>query len=105
MLPSSMMGKQHKGTSLGHNEEEREEITATATVVTDEENSDNSDNSNSISNSSSDNNSNSNSENNNKDLTGIEAIMQVAHIILTDFVYEEEAFQRAIQSSHEEFDR
>jgi len=30
-------------------------------------------------------------------VTGIEAVMQVAHIILTDFKFEEDAFQRAKQ--------
>lgn len=37
-------------------------------------------------------------------VTGIEAVMQVAHIILTDFKYEEDAFERAKQSFHEQFD-
>ena len=30
--------------------------------------------------------------------------MQVAHIILTDFKYEQDAFDRARQSFHEQFD-
>jgi hypothetical protein len=34
-------------------------------------------------------------------ISGIEAIMQVAHIILTDFTYEADAFQRAQQHAHE----
>jgi hypothetical protein len=37
-------------------------------------------------------------------LTGLEAVMQVAHIILTDFIYEQDAFERARQSFHEQFD-
>ena len=37
-------------------------------------------------------------------VTGIEACMQVAHIILTDFKYEQDAFERARQSGHEAFD-
>lgn len=37
-------------------------------------------------------------------VTGIEAVMQVAHIILTDFLYEEDAFVRAKQAFHEQFD-
>ena len=37
-------------------------------------------------------------------LTGLEAVMQVAHIILTDFKYEQDAFDRARQSFHEQFD-
>lgn len=37
-------------------------------------------------------------------VTGLEAVMQVAHIILTDFKYEEDAFERARQSFHEQFD-
>ena len=37
-------------------------------------------------------------------VTGIEAVMQVAHIILTDFKYEPDAFERAKQSFHEQFD-
>lgn len=37
-------------------------------------------------------------------VTGIEAVMQVAHIILTDFKYEADAFGRAKQSFHEQFD-
>ena len=37
-------------------------------------------------------------------VTGIEGVMQVAHIILTDFEYEEDAFIRAKQSLHEQFD-
>jgi len=36
-------------------------------------------------------------------VTGIEAVMQVAHIILTDFKFEEDAFQRAKQGFHEQF--
>lgn len=37
-------------------------------------------------------------------VTGLEAIMQVAHIIMTDVLYEEDAFERAKQSFHEQFD-
>jgi predicted Zn-dependent peptidase len=37
-------------------------------------------------------------------VTGIEALMQVAHIILTDFTFEADAFERARQSLHEQFD-
>eukprot|EP01038_Epipyxis_sp_PR26KG_P008162 gene8162-11046_t len=37
-------------------------------------------------------------------VTGLEAVMQVLHIILTDFKYEEDAFERARQSFHEQFD-
>jgi hypothetical protein len=37
-------------------------------------------------------------------VSGIEAVMQVAHIILTDFTYEDDAFERAKQSYHEQFD-
>lgn len=37
-------------------------------------------------------------------VTGVEAVMQVAHIILTDFKYEADAFERARQSFHEQFD-
>ena len=33
-------------------------------------------------------------------VTGIEAVMQVAHIILTDFKFEEDAFQRAKQGHY-----
>lgn len=38
------------------------------------------------------------------DVTGLEASLQVAHIILTDFKFEEDAFQRAKQGLHEQFD-
>jgi hypothetical protein len=38
------------------------------------------------------------------EVSGIEAVMQVAHIILTDFTYEDDAFERAKQSYHEQFD-
>ena len=31
------------------------------------------------------------------EVTGLEAVMQVLHIILTDFSYEDDAFQRAKQ--------
>jgi len=37
-------------------------------------------------------------------LTGLEAVMQVAHIILTDLKYEQDAFDRARQGFHEQFD-
>ena len=37
-------------------------------------------------------------------VTGIEAVMQVAHIILTDFTFESDAFERARQGLHEQFD-
>jgi hypothetical protein len=37
-------------------------------------------------------------------VSGAEAVLQVAHIILTDFKYEEDAFGRAKQSVHEQFD-
>jgi hypothetical protein len=37
-------------------------------------------------------------------VTGLEAVMQVAHIIMTDVEYEEDAFERARQSFHEQFD-
>ena len=37
-------------------------------------------------------------------VTGLEACMQVAHIILTDFKYEEDAFARAKQGFHEHYD-
>ena len=33
-------------------------------------------------------------------VTGLEAVMQVLHIILTDFSYEDDAFQRAKQVRH-----
>lgn len=39
-----------------------------------------------------------------KCISGIEAVMQVAHIILTDFTFEEDAFERARQVMHESFD-
>lgn len=38
------------------------------------------------------------------DVTGLEASFQVAHIILTDFKYEDDAFERARQGLHEQFD-
>lgn len=38
------------------------------------------------------------------DVTGLEAVMQVAHIIMTDFLYENDAFARARQSFHEQYD-
>jgi len=37
-------------------------------------------------------------------VTGVEATLQVAHIILTDFKFEDDAFERARQSYHEQFD-
>eukprot|EP01035_Chromulina_nebulosa_P019847 gene19847-25796_t len=37
-------------------------------------------------------------------VTGLEGSLQVAHIILTDFKFEEDAFERARQSTHEQFD-
>lgn len=37
-------------------------------------------------------------------ISGFEAVLQVAHIIMTDFTFEEDAFRRAIQSAHEQFD-
>eukprot|EP00607_Mallomonas_marina_P007369 CAMPEP_0182419444 /NCGR_PEP_ID=MMETSP1167-20130531/3899_1 /TAXON_ID=2988 /ORGANISM="Mallomonas Sp, Strain CCMP3275" /LENGTH=1078 /DNA_ID=CAMNT_0024594381 /DNA_START=315 /DNA_END=3551 /DNA_ORIENTATION=+ len=37
-------------------------------------------------------------------VTGLEAVMQVAHIILTDIVWEEDAFERAKLGLHEYFD-
>ena len=37
-------------------------------------------------------------------VTGLEACLQVAHIILTDFKYEEDAFARAKQGFHEHYD-
>jgi len=37
-------------------------------------------------------------------VTGLEAVMQVAHIILTDFLYEADAFDRAKQAFHEQYD-
>lgn len=37
-------------------------------------------------------------------VTGVDAVMQVAHIILTDFKYETDAFERAKQGFHEQFD-
>ena len=38
------------------------------------------------------------------DVTGFEAVMQVLHIILTDFLFEEDAFQRAKQGCFENYD-
>merc|ERR1711871_820230 len=38
------------------------------------------------------------------DVTGFEAIMQVLHIILTDFLFEEDAFERAKQGCYENYD-
>jgi len=38
------------------------------------------------------------------EVTGLEACLQVAHIIMTDFKYEEDAFARAIQGFHEQYD-
>lgn len=37
-------------------------------------------------------------------VTGAEALLQVAHIIMTDFKYEADAFERARQSLHEQYD-
>ena len=37
-------------------------------------------------------------------VSGLEAVMQVAHIILTDFKWEEDAFERAKQGLHEQYD-
>ena len=37
-------------------------------------------------------------------VTGLEAIMQVVHIILTDYLFEEDAFERAKLGLHEEFE-
>ncbi len=37
-------------------------------------------------------------------VTGAEAAMQVAHVLLTDFEFEEDAFRRAKQALHEKFD-
>lgn len=37
-------------------------------------------------------------------ITGIEAVMQVLHILLTDFLFEDDAFARARQAFHEDFD-
>lgn len=37
-------------------------------------------------------------------VTGLEASLQVAHIILTDFKYESDAFERARSGLHEQFD-
>jgi len=37
-------------------------------------------------------------------VTGLEAVMQVAHIILTDFKYEDDAYERARQGYHEHYD-
>lgn len=37
-------------------------------------------------------------------VTGLEAVMQVAHIIMTDFKYEADALERAKQSFHEHYD-
>lgn len=37
-------------------------------------------------------------------VTGAEAALQVAHILLTDFKYEEDAFERARQAEREKFD-
>jgi predicted Zn-dependent peptidase len=37
-------------------------------------------------------------------VTGLEAVMQVMHIILTDFEYEGDAFERARQGFHEQYD-
>ena len=37
-------------------------------------------------------------------VTGLEAVMQVVHVILTDFLYEEDAFERARQGFHEQYD-
>jgi hypothetical protein len=38
------------------------------------------------------------------EVTGLEAVMQVLHIILTDFKYEKDAFNRAVQGFHEQYD-
>ena len=37
-------------------------------------------------------------------VTGLEAVMQVLHVILTDFKWEQDAFERAKQGIHEQFD-
>jgi predicted Zn-dependent peptidase len=37
-------------------------------------------------------------------VTGLEAVMQVAHVIMTDFLYENDAFERARQGIHEQCD-
>ena len=37
-------------------------------------------------------------------MTGLEACMQVIHIIMTDFKYENDAFERARQGFHEHYD-
>ena len=42
--------------------------------------------------------------NENDDVTGFEAVMQVLHIILTDFKFEEDAFERAKQGCYENYD-
>lgn len=46
----------------------------------------------------------SGSEDTKSAVSGFEAVLQVAHIIMTDFTFEEDAFNRAIQSAHEQFD-
>lgn len=38
------------------------------------------------------------------EVTGVEAVMQVVHIILTDLRYEDDAFERAKQGIHEQYD-
>jgi hypothetical protein len=43
-------------------------------------------------------------ENSNQEVSGVEGVFQVMHVILTDFDFEEDAFHRAIQWHHEEFD-
>lgn len=37
-------------------------------------------------------------------VSGLEAVMQVLHVILTDFKWEQDAFERAKQGIHEQFD-
>jgi predicted Zn-dependent peptidase len=37
-------------------------------------------------------------------VSGLEAVMQVAHIILADFLWEDDAFERAKQGLHEQYD-
>jgi predicted Zn-dependent peptidase len=39
-----------------------------------------------------------------KSITGMEGILQVAHVILSDFLFEKDAFARAKQSLHEQYD-
>lgn len=39
-----------------------------------------------------------------EEVSGVEAVLQVLHVLLTDFLFERDAFERAVQAAHEEFD-